>query len=75
MATLTVARRQTIWEFGRTLVDGKDLSASSLFVRNALGWVGVGPLVASALVFIAFAAASTLALYAARARHWPRAAR
>jgi len=66
MATLTIARRQTIWEFGRTLVDAKHLSASSLFVTNALHWVWAGPLVSAPLVFLAFAAAYVLAVYGAR---------
>jgi hypothetical protein len=67
MATMTIARRQTIWEFARTLADGKHLSASDLFVTNALHWVWVGPLVSAPLVFLAFAAAYVLAVYGARA--------
>jgi hypothetical protein len=66
MAMLTIARRETIWGFVRTLVDEKHFSSSSLFITNALHWVGSGLLLSSVLVFAAFAAAYVLALLGAR---------
>jgi hypothetical protein len=74
MATLTVVRRETIWGFVRTLVDDKHLSASSLFITNALHWVGSPTLLSSVLVFAAFAAAYALAVYGARSSRRPRSA-
>jgi hypothetical protein len=73
MAVLTVAKRETIWGFVRTLVDDKHLSAGSLFITNALHWVGSPSLLSSVLVFLAFAAAYVLALVGARSSR-PRAA-
>jgi hypothetical protein len=66
MAMLTVVRRETIWGFVRVLVDDKHLSASGLFITNALHWVGNPTLLSSLLVFLAFAAAYILGLFGAR---------
>jgi hypothetical protein len=66
MALLTIARRDTPWGFVRTLVNERPLSTSSLFVTNVLDWVGSDLLLASLLVFVAFAAAYVLALVGAR---------
>ena len=66
MAMLVVARRETIWGFVHTLAVGKDISSSSLFITNALHWIGSPTLLSSVLVFLAFAAACTLALIGAR---------
>ncbi len=66
MALLTIARRETIWGFVRTLVDDKHLSASGLFITNALHWVGSPTLLSSVLVFGAVAAAAVLGLVGAR---------
>ena len=43
MATLTIARRQTIWEFARTLAGWEAPLRERLFVTNALDWVGSPP--------------------------------
>ncbi len=62
MASLTVARRQTVWELGRVLGRTKHLAASSLLTTNALDWIGMGLVAATALVLAACAAACIVAL-------------
>lgn len=67
MATLTIARRHTIWEFVRELAHATQTFPSNLFVHNALGWIGFGSLVPAALVAAAVATACGLAFHGARA--------
>ncbi len=75
MALLVVARRETIWGFVHTVAVGKDVSTGSLFITNALHWIGSPTLLSSVLVLVAFAAASVLGLAGVRsARHASAAA-